>query len=722
MSRTHYLTCSLCEACCGLEVEADGSRVVSIRGDEADPLSQGHICPKALGLKDIYEDVDRLRTPLKRAGDEWEPLDWDEAFDLVAHRLKLVQKAYGRDAVAVYQGNPTAHRLGLLTFGQLFLRRLGTRNLYSATSADQLPHMLSSLLMFGNQLMLPVPDIDRTQLMIMLGANPLASNGSLMTAPDFRRRLRALRDRGGRLVVIDPRRTETAALADQHLFIRPGTDALLLLAMIQTVFAEKRADLGRLAAHIRGRDALRSLVRRFPPERVADTVGIAAGEIRALAADMADASSAVCYARMGASTQEFGGLASWLVNALNLVTGNFDRSGGAMFATPAIDVVAAASRAGLSGSFARWRSRVRGLPEFGAELPVSALAEEIETAGSGQIHALIVSAGNPVLSIPNGPRLERSFSHLDFIVAIDFYLNETSRHADVILPPTSPLEHDHYDLALSALMVRNFAKYSPALFERASDQRHDWEIALELSSRMETSDRFWGRGAARALRVVGRRLDPRRILDLGLRLGPYGGRFGRGGLTLGALEERPHGIDLGPLRSRLPDFLDTIDKRIDLAPAPYLDDVERLQTRFFDENRRGDNGERSLLLIGRRDLRSNNSWMHNLPRLVKGKPRCTLVIHPADADARGVRDGDTVEVSSRVGSVRVAVRVSDEIMRGVVSLPHGWGHHRRGTRLAVARAHAGVSANDLTDEHLVDELSGTAALNGVPVAVNKVEI
>lgn len=721
MSHTHYRTCSLCEACCGLEIEVDGARVIAIRGDEADPLSQGHICPKALALQDLYEDTDRLRTPLKRSGDEWDPLDWDEAFDLVAHRLKLVQKAYGRDAVAVYQGNPTAHSLGLLTFGQAFLRRLGTRNLYSATSADQLPHMLSSLLMFGNQLMLPVPDIDRTQLMVMIGANPLASNGSIMTAPDIRRRIRELRDRGGRLIVVDPRRTETAALADQHLFIRPGTDALLLLAMINTVFEAKRADPGRLAAHLRGRDALRSVARRFPPERVADIVGIEAREIRALAVSMADASSAVCYARMGASTQEFGGLVSWLVNALNLVTGNFDRAGGAMFATPAVDVVSAASRAGHSGSFARWRSRVRGLPEFGGELPVSALAEEIETPGTGQIHALIVSAGNPVLSIPNGPRLERALPGLDFIVAIDFYLNETSRHADVILPPTSPLEHDHYDLALAAVTTRNFAKYSPALFERGPDQRHDWEIALELASRMETGDRFWGRGAARALRVAGRRLNPRRILDLGLRVGPYGGRFGRGGLTLRTVEERPHGIDLGPLRHRLPDYLDTIDKRIDLAPTPYLDDVERLQTRFFGGGSASADDERDLLLIGRRHLRSNNSWLHNSPRLVKGKPLCTLLIHPADADARGVGQGDTVEVASRVGSVRVAAHVTEDIMRGVVSLPHGWGHHRRGVRLSVAREHAGVSANDLTDERLVDELSGTAAFNGVPVSVQKLE-
>jgi len=721
MSRTHYRTCSLCEACCGLVIEADGARVVEIRGDDDDPLSRGHICPKALGLQDLYEDPDRLRTPLKRVDDDWDPIGWDEAFDLVAHRLKLVQKAYGRDAVAVYQGNPTAHSLGLLTFGQVFLRRLGTRNLYSATSADQLPHMLSSLLMFGNQLMLPIPDIDRTQLMIMLGANPLASNGSLMTAPGVRRRIRDLQARGGRLVVIDPRRTETAAVADQHLFIRPGADALLLLALIHTVFAEKRDDLGRLGMHVRGRDAIRSLVRAFPPERVANRVGIPAAEIRALALAMTDASCAVCYARIGACTQEFGGLTSWLVNVLNIVTGNFDRAGGAMFATPAVDVVEAAARAGHAGGFARWRSRVRGLPEFGGELPVSVMAEEIETPGSSQIHALIVSAGNPVLTVPNGSRLERALRHLDFVVAIDFYLNETSRHADVILPPTSPLEHDHYDLAFGVLSVRNFAKYSPALFERAPDQRHDWEIALELASRMETGDRFWGRGAGRLLRVAGRRLNPRRIVDLGLRLGPYGSRLGRGGLTLRTLEQRPHGVDLGPLRHRLPDCLDTIDSRIDLAPTPYLDDVERLRARIEDNGPTAADEALDLQLIGRRHLRSNNSWLHNSERLVKGKPRCTLLIHPADAAARGVEGGDTVEVTSRVGTVRAPAEVSEEIMPGVVSMPHGWGHHRRGIRLSVASAHAGVSVNDVTDDHLVDELSGTAVLNGVPVAVRKAE-
>jgi len=721
MSSTHYRSCPLCEACCGLTVEADPPRVLSIRGDEEDPLSQGHICPKALGLKDIYEDPDRLRTPLKRVDDDWDPIGWDEAFDLVAHRLKLVQKAYGRDAIGVYQGNPSAHSLDLLTFGQLFLRRLGTRNLYSATSADQLPHMLSSLLMFGNQLMLPVPDIDRTQLMLMIGANPLVSNGSVMTAPGIRRRLRDLRERGGKLIVIDPRHTETAAIADRHLFIRPGTDALLLLALLHTIYDEDRTDLGRLKSFTGGARAIRTLVRSFSPETVAGAVGIAAEEIRALAVEFAEARTAVCYARMGASTQEFGGLCSWLVNVLNIVTGNFDRAGGAMFTTPAVDVVAAAAKAGQAGTYARWRSRASGLPEFGGELPVSALAEEIETPGSGQIHALIVSAGNPVLTIPNGPRLERALAKLDFVVAIDFYLNETSRHADVILPPTSPLEHDHYDLALAAVAVRNFAKYSPPLFERGPDQRHDWEIALELASRMETTDRFWGRGTSRALRVVGRRLEPRRVLDLGLRVGPYGGRFQRGGLTLRELEQRPHGVDLGPLRPRLPAHLATADKRLDLAPTPYLDDIERLRATLDEARAQAavdtPAAERTLQLIGRRHLRSNNSWMHNCERLVKGKPRCTLLIHPEDAQARGLANGDTVEIASRVGSVRAPAEVSDEIMPGVVSLPHGWGHHRAGTRLAVASEHAGVSANDVTDERFVDEMSGTCAFSGVPVTV-----
>jgi anaerobic selenocysteine-containing dehydrogenase len=709
MTTKHYRSCNLCEAICGVVVETEGSQVVSIRGDSQDPFSRGHICPKATALGDIYHDPDRLRRPLKRDGDSWTEMGWTEAFDLVGSELRAIRSKHGPDAIGGYQGNPTVHNLGLLTFGQALFRRLGTRNLYSATSSDQLPHMLSSLLMFGHQLLLPVPDIDRTEHFVLFGANPMVSNGSLMTAPGIKRRLRRIRERGGRVVVIDPRRSETAAVADEHLFVKPGTDALLLLAMLNVLCSEGLVDFGRLASHVRDEDRVRAVAAKFPPQRVASTVGIRAETIERLARDLAAAGSAVCYGRMGVSTQQFGGLCSWLINILNLVTANFDEPGGAMFTTPAVDLPALAARAGLSGSFDRYQSRQESLPEFGGELPVSALASEIETPGSRQIRALIVSAGNPVLSTPNGARLDRALESLEFMVSIDFYLNETSRHATVILPPTSPLEHDHYDLAFNMLTVRNVAKLAKPVFERATDQRHDWEIALELASRLETSDSSLGRTAARFARLVGRSLGPRALLELGLRLGPYGG-FLQGGIGVRRLDKLSHGIDLGPLERRFPKRLFTEDSKIALAPKPYLDDIERLE-RAIDSNDTG------LVLIGRRDLRSDNSWLHNSPRLVKGKPRCTLLIHPDDARERDLAAGDVAKISSRVGTLEVVVNISDEVMRGVVSLPHGWGHGRPGVRLSIASENAGVSANDLTDELHVDRLSGNSGFNGVPVEV-----
>ncbi len=540
MRRTHYRTCPLCEATCGLAIETEEGRVASIRGDADDVFSRGYICPKAAALADLHDDPDRLRSPLRRTGSSWQPIAWDDAFDQVAHRLKLVQKAYGRDAVATYQGNPTAHNLGLLTFGQLLLRRLGTRNQYSATSADQLPHMLSSLTMFGSQVLLPVPDVDRTHHMMILGGNPLVSNGSLMTAPGIKRRLQALRARGGRLVVVDPRRTETAQMADEHLFLRPGTDALLLLAMLQVFFADGLASAAHLQPHAVGLEKVRRACADVTPELVAGPTGLPADVIRRLAREFAAAPSAVCYGRIGTCTQEFGGLSSWLINLVNIVTGNLDRAGGAMFATPAIDLATAAGHLGLQGSFGSYHSRVSGLPEFGGELPVSVLAEEIVTPGQGRIRALITSAGNPVLSTPNGARLERALESLDFMVSIDPYLNETTRHADIILPPTSALEHDHYDLALYLVSVRNIANYSPAIFPRTDDQRHDWEICAELASRMETSEKPWGRAMGKLARAAALRIGPRGALAAGLRLGPYKR------LTLKKLEANPHGVQPGP--------------------------------------------------------------------------------------------------------------------------------------------------------------------------------
>jgi len=700
MQTTHYRSCPLCEATCGVAITVDGNRVVSVRGDDDDPFSRGYICPKGTALADLHADPDRLKRPVVRDGDGWREVGWDEAFDLVASKLNAIRARHGKHAIAVYQGNPSAHNLGLLTYGQLLLRTLGTKNSYSATSLDQLPHMLAALLMFGNQLLMPVPDIDRSDLFICLGANPLASNGSIMTAPDVKSRLKAIRERGGRVIVLDPRRTETAEKADQHVFIRPGTDAALLLAMVHVLFAENLVKLGRLRAN--GLDELRRASTQWTPERAAQITGVSAADIRELARALATTKRAVLYGRIGVCTQEFGGLAAWLCYAINALTGHLDEVGGLMFTTPAVDPLPLAAMLGFDGGFDRYRSRVSQKPEFGGELPVTVLAEEIETPGQGQIRALITSAGNPVLSAPGGPRLEKAFAGLDFMVSIDPYINETTRLAHVILPPTSPLERSHYDAALNAFAVRNVAKYSPPLFERDEHARHDWEICLALWTRLGTP-RHLGPGSWLVQRLLGK-LGPEPIIDLALRTGPHR-------LSLAKLRAAPHGLDLGPLESRLPKRLATKDKALQLAPERYLQDLARLDLLGSPAD--------GLVLIGRRHLRSNNSWMHNSERLVKGPPRCTLMIHPDDAASRQLADGGRARISTTTGAIELPVEVTDAIMPGVVSIPHGWGHGRRGVKLRVASEHAGESVNDILDPARIDELSGTSALTGQRVEVRR---
>jgi anaerobic selenocysteine-containing dehydrogenase len=704
MPTTVYRSCPLCEATCGVAITIDGDRVVSVRGDDADPFSKGYICPKGTALADLHHDPDRLQRPVVRDGAGWRELEWEAAFDLVAGRLREVQVAHGKDAVGVYQGNPTIHNLGLLTYGRLFTTSLGTRNQYSATSLDQLPHMLAALLMFGNQLLMPVPDIDRSDLFICLGANPLASNGSIMTAPDVKGRLKAIRDRGGRVIVVDPRRTETADKADRHVFIRPGTDAVLLLAMIDVVFTEDLAKLGRLPAS--GAAALRRCAAGWTAERAAPITGIAAADIRDLARALATTPRAVLYGRIGVCTQEFGGLAGWLCYAINALTGHLDEPGGLMFTTPAVDPLPLAALLGLEGGFARWKSRVGDKPEFGGELPMTVLAEEIETPGPGQLRALVTIAGNPVLSAPGGPRLERALGKLDFLVAIDPYINATTRLAHVILPPASPLERSHYDAALNAFAVRNIAKYTPATFERPAHARHDWEICLALWHRLGAVSRLGaaGRLAGRLLGSVLGKLGPETIIDLALRTGPHR-------LSLRRLRDAPHGLDLGPLERRLPGRLGTADATVHLAPPEYVADLARLAARHAAPPAAG------LVLIGRRHLRSNNSWMHNSERLAKGPARCTLLIHPDDAAHRGLADGGIARVSTERGAIELPVEISDAMMPGVVSVPHGWGHGKSGIRLRVASASPGQSVNDIIDPAVIDELSGTSALTGQPVEV-----
>jgi anaerobic selenocysteine-containing dehydrogenase len=691
----------LCEAMCGIAVTTAGGKAARIEGDRHDALSRGHVCPKAVALEDVRLDPDRVREPLVREGGALRAADWTRAITEAGSRLAAVRESYGRDAVAVYLGNPMAHNgHGLLGAGVL-LGVLRTRSRFSATSTDQLPHMLASLEMLGHQGLLPVPDVDRTDFFLCIGANPLVSNGSLMTAPGIERRLKELRARGGRLVVVDPRRTETARMADEHHFIRPGTDALLLMAMVRTLFEEGLVAPAHLDGLLRGRAELRDAAEPFAPERVAAQAGIAAEEVRRLTRLLARSRRAVVYGRVGICQQEFGALAAWLLLALSALTGNLDRPGGVMFTTPAVDVVRLGALLGQRGSFARYRSRVRGLPEFGGELPVACLAEEIE---AGHVRALVTLAGNPVASAPNGARLARALAKLDTMVSVDLYRNETTRHAHVLLPAAFGLEREHFDLILQVVAVRNTARWSPPIFKPPPGVRDDWTILTDLACEVAA-----GSPAASVLARAARALGPRRVLDAALRAGPYR-------LSVRELERHPHGIDLGPLEPRLPGLLGTPDRRIHLAPGCFLDDVPRLRAAFDAAP-----GEGELVLVGRRNVRSNNSWMHNSHRLVKGRAACTLLMHPRDAAARGLTSGARVRLRSRVGEIRVPLEVTADIAPGVVSLPHGWGHARDGVELTIAREHAGASINDVTDDARVDALSGNAAFSGTPVVVEGVD-
>jgi anaerobic selenocysteine-containing dehydrogenase len=694
---------------CGLVITTEGDRVLDIRGDADDPLSKGHICPKAVALQDIHSDPDRIRHPMKRVGTEWKRIDWDEAITLAVNGIQAVQQKHGRDAVASYVGNPTVHSLGAMLFVGDFLRALRTKNRYSATSVDQLPAHVAAMYVFGHALLIPIPDLDHTDHLLVFGANPAVSNGSLMTAPGASERLKAIRTRGGRVVVIDPRRTETATLADAHHAIRPGTDALLL-ALLQVIFAEGLARRGHLSDLTDGVEVLRDTSKRFTPERVAEATGIAADTIRSIAREFAAAPTGVAYGRVGVSMQEFGGLATWLITALNLVCGRIDAVGGAMFTSPAVDVLRADQQRDGGPRFGRWKTRVRGLPEFAGELPVAALAEEMETGGLGQVRGFVTHGGNPVLSTPNGARLDAALTQMEFYVAIDFYLNETTRHAHLILPPSSPLEREHYDLIFHTLAVRDTAKYSAPVFEKPAEARHEWQIMNSIASRLNRGVPAKLRGLALALG------GPSLMLDYALRTGPYGKGFsplGRG-LSLRALKQQPHGVDLGALKPALPGKLRTPDRRIHAAPPLFVADVARLERRLIGHS--APSGD-SLALIGRRATRSSNSWMHNIERLVRGKNRCTLLMHPADAAARNLAHGSVVRISARVGAVDAELSVSDEMMPGVVSLPHGWGHGRAGTQLRIAAEHPGVSINDLTDDQAIDALTGNAAFSGVMVTV-----
>jgi len=703
--KLHFGTCTLCEAMCGIEVKHDGEKVLSIKGDKNDPFSKGYICPKATALQDLYEDPDRLHQPVERTADGWKEISWPEALDKVAAGIQTLQKNHGQNSLGIYLGNPNVHNMGSMLTTKHLLTSLKSRSRFSATSIDQLPHHIVCMHLFGHMLRIPVPDVNRTQHMLIIGGNPLASNGSIMTAPNMRQKIKDIKARDGKVVVIDPRRTETAELSSEHHFIRPATDVLLLLAMLNEIYQQGFAKLGssnRIAALAPEIDRITTFAQDYSAESVAGITGISAIEIKRLVKEYCEAESAVMYGRMGVSVQEFGLLSQYLIMVMNIVTGRLDEVGGLMFPDPAVDLV---NNTG-PGYLAKRFSRVKKLPDFNGDYPVVAMADEMLVEGEGQLKGFINVAGNPVISTPNGDKLDKALSQLEFMVSIDYFINETSRHANIILPPVSPLERDHYDLTFNGFAVHNVAKYSPALFKKKANEKHDWEITLELAKRLNKNAPM----ATKIERWLTKVLGPKFLLGQGLKRGPYPQ------VNLKELKKNPHGIDLGPLQNMLPKGLKHKDKKIHLNVDFYQGDLDRVKEMMQQYN------DDQILLIGRRHVRSNNSWLHNSQRLVKGKSRCTLMLHPETAKQKGIEQGQLVKVTSRVGSVNIEAEVTDELMPGVVSIPHGWGHGRKGVKQKIAQANAGVSVNDLTDDTLIDTLCGNAAVNGVPVTLEAVSL
>jgi anaerobic selenocysteine-containing dehydrogenase len=731
-----HRSCSICEASCGIRVLADreARKVLRIEGNPDDPISRGHICPKATALKGVYEDPDRLRRPIRKTKDgDWEEISWDEAFDFAARRIRDVQAAHGHDALGIYIGNPSGFDVGCLLYNRFVLESLRTPRMFSAATMDHFPKLYTSRILFGKSSILPIPDIDRCDYFLCLGGNPIVSQGSLMSAPGIRKKLRAIQERGGRLVVVDPRRTETAAVADEHVFIRPGSDAYFLFALAHTLFEEGRVRTGRLGAFVDGLDTIEHLAAEFTPEATAAATGVPAETTRRIARELADHPRACVYGRIGTCTVEFGTLASWLVDVVNILLGRYDEPGGMMFPRPATGQHEPGNPMPPI-AIGHYRTAARGLSTVDGHLPASSFAEELdpEAAGDHRVRALLISCGNPVLSMPAGDRIARGLEGLDFMVAIDIYLNETTRHADLILPTAPQLAHDNFDFLCQSTAVRNHVRYGEQVFPPEPDEKRTWEVYLELAARvsgtdpatlddlnvMQNATRFAGKlglEVDEVIEAIGEERGPMRLVELQLRCGPYGDHFGKrpDGLNLEKLKAARAAIDLGPLEPRFPDILRTPERRIRLDDPLITQDVERLSERRASFERRD-----GLRLIGRRQARNMNSWLHNLPNLAKGRPRCTLLVHPEDAEHRGVADGRPARVRSRVGELVVDVEVSDEMMPGVVSLPHGFGHAGPEIRMAVAaRQQPGVNANALTDETPLDVPSGTSVANGIPVEI-----
>lgn len=730
---TLYRSCPTCEACCGLIVEVDraSNRVLSIKGNPEDPRSGGYVCAKSQVFKDVYEDPDRLRKPVKKTTEGWQQIEWEEAFQLAGEKLGSILSTHGKDAILTFMGNPNGHNAGALLYTQLYMTMLNSERFFSAGTVDQQPQNVACQLLFGDQWFFPIPDIDRTDFFLCLGGNPVVSQGSLMSAPNIEGRLKAIQQRGGKVVVIDPRRSETAELADTHLFIKPGSDAFLLFAFVHTLFEENRVDLKQLVDITDGVEQVRKLAEPFTPESIADITGVTSQALRQLVNDFCSAESATCYNRTGLCTQQFGTISSWLVYVINILTGNLDREGGMMFPRPATGQTENTGEV-PELPYNRWQSRGRGFPEFGGQLPASLMAEELEYEGEDRVRAVITISGNPVLSVPNGRRIREALDRAEFMVSIDIYINETTSKADLILPPPCQMEHSNFDFLFQGTSIRNFATYSPRIMEPKTSTPEQWLIMIEILARMNGMtandlDEMMLNGMLEMIatqeskpsadtmrKQISNHRGPERLLDILLRVGPYGDNFSNEeGLTLAKLKNNQGAMDLGPLQPRLPGILRTEGQRLNLIHDLITDDIVRLHQSLLQEP------NDKLLMIGRRHIRDMNSWLHNLPHYSRGQNRCTLMIHPQDAKKHELSEGQQATISSDISSQLVEITISDEIMPGVVSLPHGFGHIYNDTQLAVARKHQpGVSCNDLINDAL-DIPSGTAVVNGVHVTLSR---
>lgn len=742
-----FRTCPLCEATCGLKIEIDNGEITRIRGDMDDVFSRGYLCPKGSTLKALHEDPDRIRTPMLKVDGQFVPISWDRAWDEIRSNLVPIFREHGPDSVGVYNGNPWSHNYEAIIYSQVLFNTVG-KNCFAAASVDQRPREIVSALHFGVRTAFPVPDIDRTNLMILVGSDPLESNGSLATAPDWPGRLKALREQGGRLIVIDPRRTATAELADEHIPIIPGSDALLFAAIGHVIFSEDLVHDSHVLEYVDGMTAVRDALADFAPERVADSCGIPPETIRRLARLVSGPEPCALHGRIGTCLQEFATITSWLIDVVNIIGGNLDSAGGVMFSRSAAMGMNTSGRPGRGPgfTFGEVRSRVRGIPGAFGQLPVVCMAEEIETPGDGQIKGMVIFSGNPVLSTPDSDRVARALDSLDYMVAIDMYINETTRHANLLLPAPSALERTHYDVSYYQFAVRNIANFSPSVLPPGGDLKPEWFLLTALAgllmghplqndidsmvdniednliqrlvSRAVESDfsNINGRDPIEIMDGMSPLRGPERMLDFYLRTGPYGDGFGSGaGLSLQSLRENPHGIDLGPLIPRIPEMLRTKDGRINLATPEIIADMNRLNSSIRSSHERGT----ELVLIGRRHLRSNNSWQHNVRVLMKGRDRCTLLMHPDDATRRGITDRSNVEVTASGRSLITLVEITDAVMPGVVSLPHGWGHDLTGVRMAIAASRPGQNVNRLATNEFIDPLSGNPHLNGFPVEVHQ---